>query len=187
MVLATKNNIAQVYASEERYGEAISLFETVIREYRENSTEDSAFLAAVYDNLSTAYREMERYEDAIDICIEVLNIRKNIYGKRSLDYAISLNAADIFSEALAIKKETLPEIHGQISIGYFNLGLVYDKLHRDNEALENYRASMEINNELEAYEDVLLTAEYIAEIYERNDMLEDAEAYRTLCSKDDVH
>ena len=41
--------------------------------------------------------------------------------------------------------------------------------------------------ELEAYEDVLLTAEYIAEIYERNDMPEDAEAYRTLCSKDDVH
>lgn len=97
------------------------------------------------------------------------------------------DAADIFSEALAIKKETLPEIHGQISIGYFNLGLVYDKLHRDNEALENYRASMEIDNELEAYEDVLLTAEYIAEIYERNDMPEDAEAYRTLCSKDDVH
>ena len=135
MVLATKNNIAQVYASEERYGEAISLFETVIREYRENSTEDSAFLAAVYDNLSTAYREMERYEDAIDICTEGLNIRKNIYGKRSLDCAISLNnlaliyyemgilndATDIFSEALAIKKETLPEIHGQISIGYFNL------------------------------------------------------------------
>lgn len=49
------------------------------------------------------------------------------------------------------------------------------------------RASMEIDNELEAYEDVLLTAEYIAEIYERNDMPEDAEAYRTLCSKDDVH
>ena len=46
---------------------------------------------------------------------------------------------------------------------------------------------MEIENELEAYEDVLLTAEYIAEIYERNDMPEDAEAYRTLCSKDDVH
>ena len=97
------------------------------------------------------------------------------------------DAADLFSEALAIKKETLPEIHGQISIGYFNLGLVYDKLHRDNEALENYRSSMEIDNELGAYEDVLLTAEYVAEIYERNDMPEEAEAYRTLCSEDDEH
>lgn len=201
MVLATKNNIAQVYASEEKYSEAISLFETVIREYRGNSTEDSAFLATVYDNLSTAYREKGKYEDAIDICTEGLNMRKNIYGERSLDYAISLNnlaliyyemgalndAADLFSEALAIKKETLPEIHGQISIGYFNLGLVYDKLHRDNEALENYRDSMEIDNELGAYEDVLLTAEYVAEIYERNDMPEEAEAYRTLCSEDDEH
>ena len=60
MVLATKNNIAQVYASEEKYSEAILLFETVIREYRGNSTEDSAFLATVYDNLSTAYREKIR-------------------------------------------------------------------------------------------------------------------------------
>lgn len=91
-------------------------------------------------------------------------------------------AVDIFSEALEIKKEVLPEIHGQISVGYFNLGLVYDKLHRDNEALENYRASMEIDNELMAYEDVLLTAEYVAEIYERHNMLEEAEVYRTLCS-----
>ena len=201
MVLATKNNIAQVYASEERYSEAISLFETVIRKYRGNSTEDSVFLATIYDNLSTAYREMERYNDAIDICTKGLNIRKNIYGKKSLDYAISLNnlaliyyemgalndAADIFSEAVTIKKETLPEIHGQISIGYFNLGLLYDKIHRDNEALENYRASMEIDNELGAYGDVLLTAEYVAEIYERNDMPEEAEAYRTLCSEDDEH
>lgn len=65
------------------------------------------------------------------------------------------------------------------------MGLVYDKLNRDNEALENYRASMEIDNELGAYEDVLLTAEYVAEIYERNGMLEEAEAYRTLCSEDD--
>ena len=103
MVLATKNNIAQVYASEERYGEAISLFETVIREYRENSTEDSAFLATVYDNLSTAYREMERYEDAIDICTEGLNIRKDIYGKRSLDYAIG--SAVIFCNGQKIFRE----------------------------------------------------------------------------------
>lgn len=200
MVLATKNNMAQLYASEERYNEAISLFETVIRKYCENSTEDSVFLATVYDNLSTVYREMERYEDAIGICTKGLNIRKSIYGKKSLDYAISLNnlaliyyemgalndAADIFNDALVIKKDVLPKIHGQISIGYFNLGLVYDKLNRDNEALKNYRASMEIDNELGAYEDVLLTAEYVAEIYERNGMLEEAEAYRTLCSEDDA-
>lgn len=63
---------------------------------------------------------------------------------------------------------------------------MYDKLNRDNEALKNYRASMEIDNELGAYEDVLLTAEYVAEIYERNGMLEEAEAYRTLCSEDDA-
>lgn len=200
MVLATKNNMAQLYASEEQYNEAISLFETVIREYRENSTKDSVFLATVYDNLSAVYREKERYEDAIGICTKGLNIRKSIYAKKSLDYAISLNnlaliyyemgalndAVDIFNDALVIKKDVLPKIHGQISIGYFNLALVYDKLNRDNEALENYRASMEIDNELGAYEDVLLTAEYVAEIYERNGMLEEAEVYRTLCSEDDA-
>lgn len=65
------------------------MFETVIREYRGNSTEDSTFLATVYDNLSTAYREMERFEDALGICKKGLDIRRNIYGKRSLDCALS--------------------------------------------------------------------------------------------------
>lgn len=76
-----------------------------------------------------------------------LDIRGNIYRKRSLDCALSLNnlaliyykmgvlneTVDIFSEALEIKKEVLPEI-------------------------------------------------YVAEIYERHNMLEEAEVYRTLCS-----
>lgn len=197
MVLTTKNNIAQVYASEERYTEAIELFETVLHDYCRNSSADSSFLATVYDNLSTVYREMERYEDAIDVCTKGLDMRKAIYGEKSVDYAFSLNnlaliyyemgtfeyAKDVFSDALVIKKELLPEIHGQISVGYFNLGLVYDKLHQDKEALENYRASMEVDNKLGAYEDALLTAEYVAEIYERNNMLEEAKVYRTLCSR----
>ena len=90
---------------------------------------------------------------------------------------------DVFSDALEIKKELLPEIHGQISVGYFNLGLVYDKLDQDKEALENCRVSMEVDNKLGAYEDVLLRAEYVTEIYERNNMLEEAEPYRTLCNR----
>ena len=35
---------------------------------------------------------------------------------------------------------------------------------------------------LGAYEDVLFTAEYMAEIYERNGMFEEAEIYRSLGS-----
>ena len=196
MVLATRNNIAQVYASEKRYDEAIRLFETVIRDYCVDSSMDSSFLATVYDNLSNVYRKAEKYEAAIDVCKKGLDMRKVIYGEQSVDYALSLNnlaliyyemgaledAIHLFCDALAIKKEVLPKIHGQISVGYFNLGLVYDKLNRDDEALENYWISMEIDNELGAYEDALLTAEYVAEIYERNNMPEEAETYRSLCS-----
>lgn len=203
MILATKNNIAQVYGSEERYEEAITLFETVIQDYQgdlsSEKEEQSSFLATVYDNLSNAYRSVEKYEEALAACIKGLDMRKAIYGEQSIDYALSLNnlaliyyemdllddSIKLFTDALAIKKVVLPEIHGQISVGYFNLGLVYDKLQQDNEALKNYRASMEIDNELGAYEDLLLTAEYVAEIYERNDMLEEAEVYRSLCIRDD--
>ena len=42
---------------------------------------------------------------------------------------------------------------------------------------------MEVDNKLGAYEDVLLRAEYVTEIYERNNMLEEAETYRTLCNR----
>ena len=34
MVLASKNNIAQIYASEERYQDAIELYETIIHDYK---------------------------------------------------------------------------------------------------------------------------------------------------------
>lgn len=201
LVLATKNNIAQVYASEERYQDAIELYETIIHDYKGDLSVDSTFLATVNDNLSNVYRQVERYEDAISACTEGWRMRKKILGECSIDSALSMNnlaliyyemgalneALDLFQDALDIKKEKLPPKHGQISIGYFNLGLVYDRLHRDEEALENYRASMEIDNELGAYEDVLFTAEYVAEIYERNNMSEVAEEYRSLrslCSED---
>lgn len=200
MVLSILNNIAQVYASEERNAEAINLFEAVIRDYCGDSQEDSSFLATVYDNLSTVYRENERYKDALNVCEKGLNMRKVIYGEQSGDYAISLNnlaliyyrmgklkkAAEVFNYALDIKKKVFPEIHGQISVAHFNLGLVYDELHMDKEALDNYRASMEIDNKLGAYEDGWFTAEYVAEIYERNDMPDEAEIYRRLYSDETI-
>lgn len=139
-------------------------------------------------------REIQRpliYVPKVWICVKLFR------GEKSIDYAFSLNnlaliyyemgileyVKDVFSDALEIKKELLPEIHGQISVGYFNLGLVYDKLDQDKEALENCRVSMEVDNKLGAYEDVLLRAEYVAEIYERNNMLEEAETYRTFCNR----
>lgn len=196
LVLASKNNIAQVYASEERYPDAIELYETIIHDYKGDSSVDSTFLATVNDNLSNVYRQVERYEDAISACTEGWRMRKKILGECSIDSALSMNnlaliyyeigalneALDLFQGALDIKKEKLPPKHAQISIGYFNLGLVYDRLNRDEEALKNYRASMEIDNELGSYEEVLLTAEYVAEIYERNNMSEVAEEYRSLRS-----
>lgn len=196
LVLATKNNIAQVYVSEERYPDAIELYETIIHDYKGDLSVDSTFLATVNDNLSNVYRQVERYEDAISACTEGWRMRKKILGECSIDSALSMNnlaliyyemgalneALDLFQGALDIKKEKLPPKHAQISIGYFNLGLVYDRLNRDEEALKNYRASMEIDNELGSYEDVLLTAEYVAEIYERNNMPEVAEEYRSLRS-----
>ena len=202
LILATQSNIAQVFASQERYEDAIVLYETVIQDYNENlsakTEEDSSFLATVYDNLSMVYRSVKRYEDALSACAKGLNMRENIYGRQSVDYALSLNdlaliyyekgalddSLNLFCDALEIKKKLLPAVHGQISVGYFNLGLVYDKLRQDNEALKNYRASMEIDNELGAYDDMLLTAEYVAELYERNGMPEEAEVYRSLANGD---
>ena len=135
MVLASKNNIAQIYASEERYQDAIELYETIIHDYKGDLSVDSTFLATVNDNLSNVYRQVERYEDAISACTEGRRMRKKILGERSVDSALSMNnlaliyyemgalneALDLFRNALDIKKEKLPPKHGQISTGYFNL------------------------------------------------------------------
>lgn len=198
MILAIHNNIAQVYSSEGKYEEAIDLYEKVIQGYSEKmfSKEeiDSAFLATVYDNISVAYRSVERYNEAISACEKGRDMRRIIFSEKSVDYALSLNnlaliyyykneygkAKGLFENALNIKKQVLPEIHRELSLAHFNLGLVQDKLCEDEEALENYRISMEIDNELGAYEDVFFTAQYMADIYERNGMMEEAEIYRSL-------
>ena len=200
MILSTQNNIAQVYASEGKNEEAIALYENVIREYSDSLSckveVDSVFLATVYDNVSAVYRTENRFEEALSACEKGMEMRKVICGEWSPDYALSLNnlgviyyymeklekSKQLFLEALEIKKSVLPEIHGELSIAYFNLGLVYDKLYEDDKALDNYRVAMEIDNELGAYEDVLFTAEYVAKIYERNGMYEEAEIYRSLGS-----
>ena len=200
MILSIHNNIAQVYSNEGKYDEAIDLYEQVIQGYSEKmfckEERDSTFLATVYDNVSVAYRFVERYDEAISACKKGRDMRRIILGEESADYALSLNnlaliyyymqeygkAKELFENALNIKKQVLPEIHGDLSLAHFNLGLVQDKLCEDENALENYRLSMEIDNELGAYEDVLFTAKYMADIYERNGMLEEAEIYRSLGS-----
>lgn len=200
MVLSIHNNIAQVYSSEGKYDEAIDLYEQVIQGYSEKMSckeeRDSIFLATVYDNVSVAYRYVERYDEAINACKKGRDMRRIILGEESADYALSLNnlgliyyymqeyekAKELFENALNIKQQVLPEIHGDLSLAYFHLGLVQDKLCEDEKALENYRISMEIDNELGAYEDVVFTAQYMADIYERNGMREEAEIYRSLGS-----
>lgn len=197
LVLATHSNLAQVYASEGNHDKAVSYLEYVIKNYKSNNTiadEDSSFLGTVYNNLSNSYRLLGEYEKALSACNKGMSMREKVFGIHSLDYALSINNLGLiyygmenletakanFEEALRIKVDLLPEVHEHLSTGYFNLAFIYDKMQQDDKALAYYRASMEINNELGLYESVLLSADYMADIHERNGRGDLAAEYRNL-------
>lgn len=56
--------------------------------------------------------------------------------------------------------------------------MAYDRLQQDDKALNNYWSAMEVDNKLGSYDDVVMAAGYMADIYERNGLIEEAEKYR---------
>lgn len=82
------------------------------------------------------------------------------------------------TESLRIYQNLLPKCHHLISTAYFNLALIEDADNRDNEALQHYHNALKMDSELGNVDNIILTAEYIADIYQRNEMFEDEKIYR---------
>lgn len=195
LVLSLRNNIAHTLTEAQRFEEAAELFESIILSYKHSISGievESEFLATVYNNTAEAYRGVGDYDKAYDYNKKSLKIKKSVFGEDSVDYAIGLNtlaiilyykkeygeAEKVVIEALRIYKNLLPQNHHLIATAYFNLALIEDAENRDNEALRNYHNALKMDSELGNVDNILLTAEYIADIYQRNGMIEDEKLYR---------
>lgn len=125
-------------------------------------------------------------------CVDALKMKAHVFGEQSVDYAISLNTMSIilyyrkqYDEAAKMAKATieiyqalLPEVHHLTSTAYFNLALIEEAENRDEEALEHYQQALRIDSRLGCVDNLIMTAEYIADIYQRNEMPDDEKIYR---------
>ena len=195
LVLSARNNIAHTLTETGQYREAIDIFERIIESYRRKTDGkdiDSEFLATLFNNIAEAYRAEKDYDKALSYCTDALKMKETVYGSHSVDYAISLNTMGLIlyyqdrlkeaeqsvGAALEIYRIQLPEIHHLTSTAYFNLALIEDKENKDNEALKHYHEALDIDSKLGNIDDMILTAEYIADLYQRNNMKEDEKMYR---------
>lgn len=151
----------------------------------------------MYNNAAEAYRGAGNYEKAYDYIVKALKIKAAVFGKCSVDYAIGLNTLAIIlyyrerydeaekavTEALQNYQALLPEYHHLTSTAYFNLALIEDAENRDSEALVHYHKALEIDSQIGNVDNIILTAEYIADIYQRNEMYEDEKIYRDYIEK----
>ena len=146
----------------------------------------------MFNNIAEAYRAEKDYDKALSYCTDALKMKETVYGSHSVDYAISLNTKGLIlyyqdrlkeaeqsvRAALEIYRIQLPETHHLTSTAYFNLALIEDKENKDNEALKHYHEALDIDSKLGNIDDMILTAEYIADLYQRNNMKEDEKIYR---------
>ena len=129
--LRALRSLGQLYASEERFQEAIS----TLNRWRELSVEEDANIFLI---LATSYYNLENYRDAIPLLINHMDIviaegsdlRKNIYGLLNLMY-IELedyrSALDVTRTMIALFDEA-PE--------YRNLAAIYGYLEDDARRLQ---------------------------------------------------
>lgn len=196
LVLGIRNNIAHTLNEDKRFEEAAEIYEEIIAGYKRNTLSgnevENEFHATVYNNAAEAYRGMGNYDKAYDYCIKSLSIKEVVFGKDSVDYAISLNtlavilyyreqydeAAKAVNKALKTYQSSLPENHHLTSAAYFNLALIEESENKDNEALEHYHKVLEIDSQLGNVDNMILTAEYIADIYQRYEMYAEEKVYR---------
>ncbi|BAY87710.1 hypothetical protein NIES267_72340 (plasmid) [Calothrix parasitica NIES-267] len=104
------------------------------------------------NNLATVYSSLGRYSDAEEICLKVLEIRKNIFGEEHPDITNSYNnlaeiylsqgkyieAEKYYDLALSLRKQLLGENHPDVAFSLNNLSTLYAAIKRYEEAL-SYR------------------------------------------------
>ena len=195
LVQSVRNNIAHTLTEAGRFEEAAEYFEEILRVYQRSisgNEVESEFLATVYNNAAEAYRGKGDYDKSYDYNKKSLKIKKSVFGENSVYYAIGLNtlaiilfykeqyeeAEEAVKESIRIYRSLLPEDHHLIATAYFNLALIEDSENRDNEALQHYHNALKIDSKLGNVDNIILSAEYIADIYQRNGMFEDEKIYR---------
>ena len=128
------------------YGEIIELF-------RQEHDEENDLLAHVYNNSGIIYKEMGKYNEALQCHEKALKIRRKVLPANFPHIAASYNnmgniytllktydrSLDSHLHALEIRKKCFPPEHIEIGHSYRNIGQVYHTLSDWKAAMDFYR------------------------------------------------
>lgn len=144
-----------------RYNEAIDIHNKVIsiRENKENLNID---LAISWNNMSTVYEKLGKYNLSLDYAIKALKINELVldknhislsinYGNISLIYS-KLNKNDLSLEysrkALKIIEKTLDNNYIFLAVSYGNISMIYRTLKKYNTSLDFGKKALKLNEEI---------------------------------------
>ncbi len=88
--LSSRSNLATVLYSEQRFEEALSLFEGVLRGRRQQLSGDHPLLALVANHVANSLVALGRAEEARQYADEALHIRMAVFGDKHRNTAMSL-------------------------------------------------------------------------------------------------
>ena len=114
--LAVRNNLALVYKSVGRFGEAIELFEQVLAERERLLGTDHPDTLGVRDNLAGVYESVGRFAEAIDAWEKLLPDCQRVLGPDHPDtltvrnnLAVAYHSVGRFGEAIELFEQVLAE------------------------------------------------------------------------------
>jgi tetratricopeptide (TPR) repeat protein/CHAT domain-containing protein len=164
--LATSlNNLALLYESQGRWGEAEPLYDEALKIYRELfGKKPNNYLATSLNNLAELYKSQGRWGEAEPLYDEALKIRRKLFGKNANnDLAASLNnlaelyqsqgrwreAEPLFDEALKIRRELFGKnANNDLAMSLNNLAGLYRSQGRWGEAEPLFDEALKIRREL---------------------------------------
>jgi tetratricopeptide (TPR) repeat protein/predicted Ser/Thr protein kinase len=154
--LKSMNNLALAYQDAGRFGDAVPLFEEVLKESKVRNGPNNTATLTVMNNLANAYRAVGRLADAVPLAEETLEKRKALSGPDDAETLRAMgNLAWIYKSAGRLA-EALPLYEEALKRSRTQLGPHHPAtLGKMNNLAQAYRAAGRLSDALPLYEEAL--------------------------------
>ena len=154
--------LGQTLINNQKYEDAIVLFESAVEIRRMQLGDYSDELASCFNSIGVCYSSLGNYGKALEYHQQALPIKENIFGKEHPDYAACLydigrcyikladytNAIEYQQRALEIIEHCFGKEHPDYAKGLNDLGVIYRDLADCTKALEYLQGALEIREHL---------------------------------------
>jgi len=173
-IASAYNELGSIYKSTKKYDIALENFNKALVIFQK--TEDKPNLSVTYNYIGALYYQIDEYKKALDYYHKGLEIDEELDNKMNMATSYN-NIAGIFKhnsqeydKAIEYYKKAINIIEktdDKISFAIYteNLAKTYTLINANNEALELFQKSLEINIELSRFNDISSNFVGIADVY----------------------